>query len=105
LKGLGNLMEKHSIVGDVRGLGLMFGFELVKDQDSKRPFELQQRASSVFERAALQRGLVSYACSGTVDGTLGDMVLLAPPLITSEAQINDILGIIDDSLTQIEREL
>ncbi len=105
LKGLRNLMEKHPIVGDVRGLGLMFGFELVKDQNTKRPFELQQHASSMFERAAWKRGLVSYPCSGTVDGTLGDMVLLAPPLVIKEAQINDVLNIIDNSLGEIEKEL
>ena len=105
LKGLGNLMEKHPSLGDVRGLGLMFGFELVRDQDTKRPFEAQQRASAVFERAAWQRGLVSYACTGTVDGTLGDMVLLAPPLVINEAQVNDILTIIDDSLSETEKEL
>jgi adenosylmethionine-8-amino-7-oxononanoate aminotransferase len=105
LKGLANLMEKHPALGDVRGLGLMFGFELVKDQETKRPFEVQQHAASVFERAAWKRGLVSYPCSGTVDGTLGDMILLAPPLVINEAQVNDIVAIIDDSLSKAEKEL
>jgi adenosylmethionine-8-amino-7-oxononanoate aminotransferase len=105
LKGLANLMEKHPALGDVRGLGLMFGFELVKDQETKRPFEVQQHAASVFERAAWKRGLVSYPCSGTVDGTLGDMILLAPPLVINEAQVNDIVAIIDDSLSEAEKEL
>jgi len=105
LKGLANLMEKHPIVGDVRGLGLMLGFELVKDQETKRPFESQQRVSKVFEDVALKRGLVTYPCTGTVDGVLGDMVLLAPPVIISEAQVNDILNILDDSLGEIEKSL
>ncbi len=102
LKGLANLMEKHPIVGDVRGRGLMFGFEIVKDQMTKRPFELPQHANTAFERAALKRGLVSYPCSGTVDGTLGDMILMAPPLVITESQVNDILNIIDDSLSEVE---
>ncbi len=105
LKGLSNLMEKHAIVGDVRGRGMMFGFELVRDQISRRPFDQQQHASSVFERAALKRGLVSYPCAGTVDGTLGDMVLLAPPLVINAAQVNDILYIVDDSLGEVAAEL
>ncbi len=105
LKGLSNLMEKHAIVGDVRGRGMMFGFELVRDQNTRRPFDLQQHASSVFERAALKRGLVSYPCSGTVDGTLGDMVLLAPPLVINEAQVNEVLNIIDDSLVEVAAQL
>jgi adenosylmethionine-8-amino-7-oxononanoate aminotransferase len=103
LQGLGSLMEKHPIVGDVRGKGLMFGFELVKDQESKQPFEPRQRASMTFEEAALRRGLVTYPCTGSIDGTLGDMMLLAPPLVTSEAQVNDILNIIDDTLGEIEQ--
>jgi len=105
LKGLGNLMEKHPILGDVRGRGLMFGFELVRKQETKQPFEPQQHVSSLFEQAAWKRGLVSYACTGTVDGTLGDMILLAPPLVINEAQVNDVLGIIDASLTDIEQQL
>ena len=105
LKGLANLMEKHPIVGDVRGLGLMFGFELVRDQSTKRPFNSQQQASRAFERAAWKRGLVSYPCTGTVDGVQGDMVLMAPPLIINEAQVNEILNIIDDSLGEVEQEL
>ena len=102
LKGLGDLMERHPSVGDVRGKGLMFGFELVKDQESKQPFEARQRASMTFEEAALRRGLVTYPCTGTIDGVSGDMMLLAPPLVTSEAQVNEILNIIDDALGEFE---
>ena len=104
LQGLGSLMEKHAIIGDVRGRGLMFGFELVRNQDTKQPFSPQQHVGAMFEQAALKRGLVSYPCSGTVDGTLGDMILLAPPLVINAAQINDILNIIDDTLTEIEKQ-
>lgn len=104
LKGLGNLMERHPSVGDVRGKGLMFGFELVKDQESKQPFEARQRASMTFEEAALRRGLVTYPCTGAIDGVSGDMMLLAPPLVTSEAQVNEILSIIDDTLGEFENQ-
>jgi adenosylmethionine-8-amino-7-oxononanoate aminotransferase len=104
LKGLGDLMEKHPIVGDARGKGMMFGFELVKDQETKQIFDARQRASVTFESAAMRRGLVTYPCTGTVDGTLGDMMLLAPPLVTSEVQINDILNILDDTLGEIEKQ-
>ena len=105
LKGLANLMEKHAIVGDVRGRGLMFGLELVKDQVSKRPFDLQQHANTALERAALGRGLVVYACGGTIDGTLGDTILMAPPLVITETQVNDVLNILDESLSEVEVKL
>jgi adenosylmethionine-8-amino-7-oxononanoate aminotransferase len=105
LIGLGALMEKHPIIGDVRGKGLMFGFELVKDQASKRPFESKQHLSRMFEIAASKRGLVTYPCTGSIEGVLGDMVLLAPPLVINESQINDVLNIIDASLGDIEKQL
>jgi adenosylmethionine-8-amino-7-oxononanoate aminotransferase len=105
LIGLGWLMEKHPIVGDVRGKGLMFGFELVKDQATKRPFESKQHVSRLFEIAAAKRGLVTYPCTGSIDGVLGDMVLLAPPLVIDESQINDVLNIIDASLGDVEKQL
>ncbi len=105
LKGLGALMEKRPIIGDVRGKGLMFGFELVKDQATKQPFEAKQHVSRMFEIAASKRGLVTYPCTGSIEGVLGDMVLLAPPLVINESQINDVLNIIDDSLGDIEKQL
>jgi adenosylmethionine-8-amino-7-oxononanoate aminotransferase len=83
----------------------MFGFELVKDQESKQPFEVRQRASMVFEEAAFRRGLVTYPCTGAIDGTSGDMMLLAPPLVISETQVNEILNIIDDTLDEFENRL
>lgn len=105
LKGLGVLMDKHPIIGDVRGKGLMFGFELVRDQATKQPFDPKQHVSRLFEMAAAKRGLVTYPCTGSIEGVLGDMVLLAPPLVISESQVNDVLNIIDDSLSEIEKQL
>jgi adenosylmethionine-8-amino-7-oxononanoate aminotransferase len=105
LIGLGALMQKHLIIGDVRGKGLMFGFELVKDQATKQPFDPKLHVSRMFETAASKRGLVTYPCTGSIEGVLGDMVLLAPPLVISESQINDVLSIIEDSLFDVEKQL
>jgi adenosylmethionine-8-amino-7-oxononanoate aminotransferase len=105
LIGLGAMMEKHLIIGDVRGKGLMFGFELVKDQATKQPFDPKLHVSRMFETAASKRGLVTYPCTGSIEGVLGDMVLLAPPLVISESQINDVLSIIEDSLFDVEKQL
>jgi adenosylmethionine-8-amino-7-oxononanoate aminotransferase len=105
LQGLQQLMENHPIVGDVRGKGLMFGFEFVKDRATKEPFPPEQRISLRFEQAALKRGLVTYPCSGTVNGIAGDMMLLAPPLIITASQMDEMLNILDDSLTELEKEL
>jgi adenosylmethionine-8-amino-7-oxononanoate aminotransferase len=72
-------------VGDVRGLGLMIGIELVKDPETKEPFA---RSASVAERileAAREAGVLLYSSTGHVDGSNGDLVMLGPPFsITDE---------------------
>ena len=62
-------------------------------------------ASVLLERAALKRGLVTYPCTGSLDGVLGDMILMAPPLVINAAEIDEILNILDDSLTDVETTL
>jgi adenosylmethionine-8-amino-7-oxononanoate aminotransferase len=105
LEGLQTLMDHHPSIGHVRGLGLMFGFEFVRDQETKEPFPPESKVSSLLEEAALKRGLVTYPCTGSVDGAAGDMVLMAPPLIITESQIDDIVGILDDAIYEVEERL
>jgi len=103
--GLRKLMDNHSILGDVRGKGLMVGFEFVKDRVTKETFPAKLKLSSLFEKAALKNGLVTYPCTGSVDGVMGDMILLAPPLIISPEQIVEVIRIIDLSLSDIEKQI
>jgi adenosylmethionine-8-amino-7-oxononanoate aminotransferase len=103
--GLRALMDKHPSLGDVRGLGLMFGFELVKDRATKEPYPAALKLSARLEQAALKRGLVTYPCTGTVEGVAGDMMLLAPPLVISQEQMDDLLSILDQAIGELEEEL
>ena len=103
--GLIKMMDRHPSLGDVRGMGLMDGFELVKSRETKEPFDPAKHASILLERAALQRGLVTYPCTGSIEGVAGDMVLMAPPLVINAAEIDEILKILDDSLTEVENSL
>lgn len=105
LAGLRAMMVRHPLVGDARGLGLMFGFELVQDRAARTPFPPGTRVSSRFEQAALARGLVTYPCTGTLDGVLGDMVLMAPPLVIDAAEMDALLAILDDTLGALEQDL
>ena len=105
LSGLEKIMENHPTIGRASGKGLMFGFEFVKDKETQEPFPASTKVSSMLEWAALERGLVSYPCTGSVDGVAGDMVLMAPPLIISEEQMDEVLSILDESITDVERRL
>ena len=95
----------HPMVGDVRGKGLMLGFELVRDKETKEPFDADWLVSKKLEDEAFDRGLITYPCTGTVDGHAGDMTLLAPPLIVTKEQVDDIVRILDESITVLEEEL
>jgi adenosylmethionine-8-amino-7-oxononanoate aminotransferase len=105
LAGLRRLMAKHPTIGDVRGKGLMFGFEFVADRVTKKPFPPERKVSSLLEFAALKRGLVTYPCTGSVSGGPGDMVLMAPPLVINEQEMNELIDILDQSITDVEATL
>ena len=85
-------------VGDVRGLGLLWAVEFVADKQSKRPFSPEQNAAGSIGAAALKRGLLVYPMQGCVDGTSGDHLLLAPPAVISQEQIDWSIGELDKSI-------
>ena len=105
LAGLADLMAKHPIIGDVRGRGLMFGFELVADRATRAPFPPARKVSSLIEAAALRHGLVTYPCTGTIAGGPGDMMLLAPPLVITEQEMAEVLAILDLAVGEVEETL
>jgi adenosylmethionine-8-amino-7-oxononanoate aminotransferase len=102
---LSELAERHEIVGDARGLGLLLGVELVRDRVTKAPFPPAWRVSARVGNATLARGLVSYPGAGTADGVAGDHLLYAPPLTVKRGQIDEIVQILDESLTQVALDL
>jgi len=92
-------LRELSCVGDVRGLGLMAGVELVADKESKRPFS--NPVAGQVQAAAMARGLIVYTCSGLADGVKGDAILLGPPFIVTEAQIDEIVALLRESIAAV----
>ena len=74
-------------VGDVRGIGLLWGVEFVSDKATKRPFPAELNFAAKVGQAASARGLLVYPMQGCFDGASGDHLLLAPPAIISEAEV------------------
>jgi adenosylmethionine-8-amino-7-oxononanoate aminotransferase len=81
----------HHHVGDIRGRGLFRAVELVADRDTKQPFAPQSKLHAQVKREAMTRGLMVYPMGGTIDGLNGDHVLLAPPFIVNEGQVDVIV--------------
>ncbi len=93
----------HPNVGDIRGRGLFMGLELVADRPSRQPFDPALRLNARVKGEAMKRGLLCYPMGGTVDGRRGDHVLLAPPFILEERQLDELvekLGRALDSVLQ-----
>jgi len=84
LEGLRNL----EAVGDVRGLGMLWGVEFVADKKTKAPFTQEKNFSGLVGQACLRRGLLVYPMQGSVDGVAGDHLLIAPPAVITSEQIN-----------------
>lgn len=101
-KRLKELQEECRIVGDVRGLGLMVGLELVKDKKTKKPYPPELRIADALTSEAKERGLIVYPGSGTADGISGDHVLFTPPYIITREQIDDLILMLDESVKSIE---
>jgi adenosylmethionine-8-amino-7-oxononanoate aminotransferase len=75
-------------VGDVRGIGLLWGVEFVVDKTAKRPFPPELNFTGRVAQAAVKRGLLVYPVQGCADGTAGDHVLIAPPAVITAEQID-----------------
>ncbi|HTT20746.1 MAG TPA: aminotransferase class III-fold pyridoxal phosphate-dependent enzyme [Candidatus Sulfotelmatobacter sp.] len=86
-EGLESLRGEKT-VGDVRGIGLLRAVEFVAEKSTKRPFPPADSFSARVGAAALKRGLLVYPMQGSVDGTAGDHILLAPPAVISEGQVS-----------------
>jgi adenosylmethionine-8-amino-7-oxononanoate aminotransferase len=79
------------LVGDVRGRGLLAGIEFVADAETREPLPRSARFAERFTDAALEEGLVVWPNVGHADGRNGDLVMLAPPFIVTEDQIDEML--------------
>ncbi len=103
--GLLQLQARHPIVGEVRGKGLMLGLEFVRDRATREPFCRDLKVSERVVGAAFRRGLCVYPGSGTVDGVRGDHILVGPPLIISQPELDLLLSILDEALTDVENQV
>ena len=88
----------HNHVGDVRGRGLFWALEFVTDRATKQIFDPALKLNERVKREAFNRGLAIYPMGGTIDGKRGDHVIVAPPYIVTEADIDTIVERLGDAV-------
>ena len=94
-QALGERLGEHPHVGDIRGRGLFWAVEFVRDRTTKQVFEPALKLNERVKQAVLAEGVAIYPMGGTIDGRQGDHVIIAPPYVVTEddlAEIVDRLG-------------
>lgn len=91
MAGLEKALGQHPNVGDIRGRGLLQGVEFVADRETKTPFDPALKFNQRIKAEAMARGVVVYPMPGTIDGVHGDHIVLAPPFISTDADIDAIV--------------
>jgi adenosylmethionine-8-amino-7-oxononanoate aminotransferase len=98
-------LRPHPMVGDIRGLGLLWGIELVADQATKEPFP---RSLCVAERvadAAFDAGLLVIPGTGCVDGETGDTISLSPPFVITEDDVRSIVDRLETAIKHVASDV
>ena len=90
-------LAEHPLVGDVSGVGLLAGLEIVRDKRTRESFDPAVRIGERIQRAALRHGLISRA--------LGDRLALCPPLIIGEPHVDEIAGAVRSALDDVWAEV
>jgi len=95
-------LAQLSVVGDIRGMGLLQGIEIVRDRETREPFPPEAHIANRIAEDAMEAGVITYPMQGSVDGRRGDHILLAPPFTISSQQIQMIAGALSNALGELE---
>jgi adenosylmethionine-8-amino-7-oxononanoate aminotransferase len=95
---LATALDGHPHVGDIRGRGLMIGVELVADRDTREPFERSKRITEKVIGTAFDLGLTLYPATGCADGKRGDAILLGPPFVITDDELEQVTDLFADSV-------
>jgi adenosylmethionine-8-amino-7-oxononanoate aminotransferase len=97
-------LERHSVVGEVRGRGLMVGIELCSP-GSRDPLPPELHAAQLLDEMCREEALLVYPCSGIIDGARGDAILLLPPLVLSSGEAHQIADRLDRALARFTKSI
>lgn len=103
-KRLDGLAARHPVIGDVRGQGLLLAFEMIADRDTKAPLPSTLNAHQKLVDIAFEMGLIVYS-RRTRNGVEGDHIMVCPPLIVTEAHLDEITDMLDAAMTRLVDDL
>ena len=95
----------HPMAGDIRGAGLFWGIEAVADRATRRPFPPSMQVARKLVRAATDLGVAIYPAAGMAAEQGGDAVMIAPPFVIGDAEVELIAGALRQSFDSVHRSL
>jgi adenosylmethionine-8-amino-7-oxononanoate aminotransferase len=98
-------LSGHPLVGDIRGIGMFWGIELVHDKATKMPFAPEKKLTNRVLGAAVRRGLFFYPATGMAGKAGGDAMMIAPPFIIGDPEIEYIVRTAREALEEIRPNL
>lgn len=98
-------LRSHPTVGDIRGKGLQRGVEFVKDKETRETLDPGLHFSLQIQDEALTRGVHIESSAGCDRGQAGDMIIFGPPFIITKEQMDETIGIIDETLSVVEKRV
>jgi len=93
----------HAHVGDIRGRGLFWALEFVEDRASRRSFDPNRKINEMVKDAAMAAGVMIYPMGGTIDGKVGDHVIVAPAYTVTAVEIDRIVERLGQAVDQVLR--
>ncbi|TVY22071.1 putative aminotransferase, partial [Lachnellula hyalina] len=101
------VLGNHPNVGDIRGQGLFWGIEFVKDNLTKEPFDRKLDIAENIKNTALlpPYNMTVYAGTGTADGVRGDHIMLAPPYILKKKDVDHIVMVISAVIKDVFKKI
>ncbi|MFP3558934.1 aspartate aminotransferase family protein [Paraburkholderia sp. SIMBA_049] len=91
--------DAHPLVGEVRNAGMLAALEFMADKDARSPFDVALKVGPKVSAAALQRGVIARAMPH------GDILGFAPPLVTTRAEVDEIVSIVRDSVDEVAQDV
>jgi adenosylmethionine-8-amino-7-oxononanoate aminotransferase len=95
-------LKRFDFVGDVRGRGLLAGVELVRDRKTKEPFPRSRKLVEEVASRAFAKGLIIYYGTGMANGVDGDTVVLGPPFVIEERELDDVVSLLEETLSELK---
>src|SRR6202522_3079995 len=96
-------LRKFSVVGDIRGMGLLLAIEFVRDAKTRAPFPPDAPVAYRVQADALEAGVMTYPIQSCVDGTRGDHILIAPPFTITTQQIQMLVNALEQAIGDLEK--